>query len=469
MIHSKVSGYAFALATMLVQLLTTQVGSSLAASPPVPTVETVRTRANQEVASGRIIVGFHPGVTVAERQLVHGRASARMTRAARTAKTVGPAAEVIEFDGRMHPEDVIHAYRQDPRVRYAEPDFVKRAVEIPNDQYYNSQWGLARVQAAVAWDVTRGSESLLIAVLDTGIDDTVPDLAGKVVASRGFAGGPATADGHGHGTHVAGIAAANTNNGVGVAGMGYRVRLLNGKVLDDNGEGFDSWVAEGVRWAADNGAKVINMSLAGPGPISTTLQDAVDFAWGLGVVVVAAAGNVGTNEPQAPACGANVVAVASVDSADAKSSFSSYGDWVDLAAPGENIYSTFLGGSYRYLMGTSMAAPFVSGLTALLWTTDYGVSAESVVARLKDTANPISGTGEYWESGRIDAAAAMAGLLPYWDVNEDHVANISDITLIGKKWLRSGPEGWIREDARRDGVVNISDIVYVGSHWLYTW
>ncbi|MDQ2783987.1 MAG: S8 family serine peptidase, partial [Chloroflexota bacterium] len=212
-----------------------------------------------------------------------------------------------------------------------------------------------------------------------------------------------------------GIASATTNNTTGVAGLGYETKLLNGKILDDGGSGYDSQIADGIRWAADSGANVINMSIGGTGACSQTFQDAIDYAWGKNVVIVAAAGNEDGTASIQPANCAHVVAVASTDGNDARSGFSNYGGWVQLAAPGSAIYSTVNpnlpennGNAYAYLSGTSMATPHVAGLAALLWSTAWGTSAQAVVQRMEATADRVAGTGTSWQFGRINALAAVS-------------------------------------------------------------
>ena len=178
---------------------------------------------------------------------------------------------------------------------------------------------------------------------------------------------------------------------------------MNVKVLDDTGSGYYSWIANGITWAADNGAKVINMSLGGSSA-SSTLKRAVNYAWGKGVVLAAAAGNSGNRSPTYPAYYPNCIAVAATDSNDLKTSWSSFGSWVDVAAPGVDILSTFPNHSYQIGKalgydkgsGTSMATPHVAGLAALVWATGYGTSNTSVRARIEGNADPILGTRSYW-------------------------------------------------------------------------
>jgi thermitase len=325
---------------------------------------------------------------------------------------------------------VVTALSHNPNVEYAEVNGIATVLDYPDDPYFTTnQWGFentaqviggqtgtvdADIDAQAAWTQTSGA-GVRVAVLDTGIDASHPDLVGKVDGSRDFTGSGSTDDKYGHGTHVSGIIAASTNNSVGVAGVCPDCHLIVGKVLNDSGSGANSWIASGITWATDNGAKVINMSLGGPTK-STTLERAVNYAWSHGVVVVAAAGNSGNKSKTYPGASTNVIAVAATDNRDRKASFSSFGSWVDVAAPGVNIYSTFPTHAYTinkslnydYGSGTSMATPMVSGTVALIWSVPaYGTSPSSVTSRLLNTADKISGTGSYWSAGRINAGRAV--------------------------------------------------------------
>lgn len=313
-------------------------------------------------------------------------------------------------------EEKIRQYKANRNVVYAEPNFKAQAFGVTNDPSLSQQWGLFKINAAnyiqaSAWDVATNSSGVKLAVLDTGIEESHPEFLGKVMASVNFTDSPTVSDLFGHGTHVAGIAAAATNNAIGVAGTGYNTVLLNGKVLGDNGSGYYSWVANGIVWAADQGAQVINMSLGGSSS-SQVLEDAVNYAWNRGSVVVAAAGNNGNSTPQYPAYYQNVIAVGATDNNDIKASFSTYGNWVDVAAPGVSIYSTYKGNSYGSLSGTSMASPFAAGTSALIWAKGTCTSNICVRERLEKTADQISGTGTYWTWGRINAYKAVSDIVP---------------------------------------------------------
>jgi thermitase len=310
-------------------------------------------------------------------------------------------------------EQIVRRFNRIPGVEFSEPDYIAKATFVPNDTSYSRQWGLPKIQAPEAWDITRGDKKVRIAILDTGIDDNHEDLASKIVAKKNFTSSPTHDDKYGHGTHCAGIAAAMTNNDIGVAGNGFDCYLMNGKVLGDSGSGDYSWVSKGIVWAALWKAKVISMSLGGPSP-SSTLEKAVNFAWNRGSVIVAAAGNTGTSAPEYPAYYENCIAVAATDQNDNKASFSTYGKWVDVAAPGVSIFSTLpnhpnqLGLNYGYLNGTSMATPFVAGLAALVWTTSHGTDNASVRARIESTCDAIPMTGVYWAYGRINDFKAVS-------------------------------------------------------------
>jgi thermitase len=247
-----------------------------------------------------------------------------------------------------------------------EPASYESAIASSNDDYSGRQWAIPKTEVPQAWEVTSGKASVVIAILDTGIDKGHEDLAGKVIAEVNFTDSPTTNDIYGHGTHVAGIIAAAANNGAGIAGVAYDCRLMNVKVADDSGMFYGSVAARGVRWAVEHGADVINMSLFSIQP-SQALEEAIDYAWSRGVVVVAAAGNGIGTKPAYPAYYSNCLAVVATDEDDCVASWSSWSDWVDVAAPGVDIYSTLPGNQYGNKSGTSMAAAHVSGLAGLLF------------------------------------------------------------------------------------------------------
>ncbi|MBN1451973.1 MAG: peptidase S8 [Anaerolineales bacterium] len=307
-----------------------------------------------------------------------------------------------------------------PRVRacagvlYVEPNFILQAADtIPNDTGWNNQYGLVNIRAPQGWDFATGSTAVTIAIVDTGVDYGHLDLAGKLLAGYDFVNGdPNPQDDNGHGTHVAGIAAAASNNGSGVAGVSWGARILPVKVLDAFGNGTYADTASGIIWAADNGAQVINLSLGGDSP-SSVLADAVNYADGQGAILVAAAGNTGINSVLYPARYPNVLAVAATDNADNRAGFSNYGPEVDLAAPGVDIYSTWPGG-YGYDSGTSMSAPFVTGLVAILYGLPGNASPDGIAWQMESTALDIESAGwdQYSGYGLIQMDAAIRAALP---------------------------------------------------------
>jgi len=302
-------------------------------------------------------------------------------------------------------DDALVSLRRSPAVLHAERDAVlERLDTTPNDADWPQQWGLRRIGLPAAWDVTRGLPSVLVAVLDTGIDGEVPDLRAAVVAGfNALAPAVGPSDDNGHGTAVAGIIAARTNNAQGIAGICWTCTVLSVKVLGADGTGDTALVAAGIVRAADAGARVISMSLGGPAD-DQTLDQAVAYALGKGAILVAAAGNNGSSTPFYPAAIPGVVGVAATDEADHLYSWSNYGSWVQLAAPGCNPAPSSMGG-YVVFCGTSAAAPVVAGLIALQLSVQPGASRDTILAALDRTAVPLAGAVQF---GRIDAHAALA-------------------------------------------------------------
>jgi len=360
-----------ALAFALILIFASQAPASC---PPV--AESV---AAESHTSDRILVRFGAGVSGLTTAAIHEANGAVLIR---EIPQIGVHVLWVPID---RVPQVVVAYSRNPNVLYAEPDYIAYALEDPDDSYFAKQWGLdndgqeykdsisgtvdADIDAPEAWDVTTGDPNVLIAILDTGIDQDHEDLS-KVVANEDLTDSGGVEDYYGHGSHVAGIAAAVTNNDTGVAGIGYDSALMNVKVLNDHGLGNYSWIASGSR----------------------TLEDAVNYAWNHGVVLVCAAGNDGDRRP-------------------------TYGSWVDIAAPGVDIYSTFpnhpyaIGKSlnYGYASGTSMATPHVAGVAALVWAIpEYGTSNSSVRNCVEQTADPIEGTGGLWIHGRVNAHQAVS-------------------------------------------------------------
>ncbi|WP_078428680.1 S8 family serine peptidase [Alkalihalobacterium alkalinitrilicum] len=303
-----------------------------------------------------------------------------------------------------------------PDIEFVEPNFLftKQAnVTIPNDEFFQPyQWNLSQISAEEGWEVTDGSEGTTIAVLDTGVDPEHQDLKGKVLQGyNAFDGTARSNDQHGHGTHVAGIAAAISNNVTGIAGVAWQNNILPVKVLNEHGEGSSFEVARGIRWAVDNGAQVINMSL-GDYHNSYILHDAIKYAHNNDVVLIAASGNDNVSDPMYPADYKEVLTVAATDDKRERAFFSNYGHHIDVAAPGEHIPSLFPNDNYVIMSGTSMAAPHVAGLAGLIRSIDPELTNEDVYELITSTAIDLgqSGRDPYYGAGEINVGDALRQL-----------------------------------------------------------
>jgi thermitase len=385
---------------------------------------------NNEYAPGELLVQFKPGATAQEKDDAHKRNGGRVKG---EIEDIG--VQIVEVDQGKERERK-GGYKKESQVVFAEENGVYRVIGHPsNDPQVGSQWQYnntgqtggtadADVDAFEAWHTATPNGPVRIAILDTGIDLSHEDLKAKIVKSRNFTTSPSADDQYGHGTHVAGSAAAITGNGVGVAGTCPTCQLLNVKVLGDDGSGSWSWIASGIRWATNNHAQVINLSLGGSSS-SSTVQSAINYAVSKGVVVVAAAGNSSTNAPSYPAFYPKVIAVAATDRKDALASFSNFGNWVDVAAPGVAILSTApdhdnriwgSGVKYGAISGTSMATPHVAGIAGLVLATGGCAisqnSAQNTCVRDRiegpGRADDIPGTGTYWTYGRVNANNSVA-------------------------------------------------------------
>ena len=301
-----------------------------------------------------------------------------------------------------------------PGVAYAEPNYIVYADDtIPNDPNFGNEYGLVNIRAPQGWDLSTGSSTVTIAIIDTGVDLSHPDLAGKIVGGYDFVNNDSVAqDDNGHGTHVAGIAAAISNNHSGIAGVSWGARIMPIKALNALANGSYANVAAGIVLATDQGAQIINLSLGGGSP-SLILQDAVDYALSKGVILVASVGNSGNTSILYPAKYPQVIAVGAVDSTNNRAGTSNYGPELDMVAPGVSIYSSVIGG-YDYKSGTSMAAPFVSGLAAILrgYSADY--SPDTIAWAIQSTALDLGAPGwdEFYGFGLIQVDRAIYSVLP---------------------------------------------------------
>jgi serine protease len=406
-------GAATAAAAVLVGLL------GAACAPPAPTpppqLQTVPACPPSSIAAGG--TSSTPADTAGGAEPTDARGAAGVVLVAEDAHgrpsivdtTIDAASAVVEeleSDGTL---DVV-AVEPPTQVTLA-------ATEVAaNDPYRSQQWGLDDLAIESAWSHSVGSQ-VDIAIVDTGVAASHPDLRGRVCSGVAFLNGDGVTrtgkgatDPQGHGTHVAGIAAASTGDGVGVAGVAPRARLVPVRVMDDKGHGYASDVARGIIWAVDHGAEVINLSLGGPG--TPSMESALDYALDLGVVVVAAAGNDGPGgAPSFPGAFDDAIAVASYDRGGAVSSFSTRGSYVDVAAPGRSILSSLRTGDWGFMSGTSMATPHVAGLAALLLAEDPSRTPAQVRQRIETTAVDAGAAGRdpAYGAGRVRPTAALGG------------------------------------------------------------
>lgn len=310
----------------------------------------------------------------------------------------------------------VTTYRAMPDVVYAEPNRRVRISASPNDEFVREQYALSRIGARRGWsrygNLWRRTGGARIAIIDSGIDTFHPELAPKITHCRSFLTGTGSSvaacqDSHVHGTHVAGIAAATANNRVGIAGVAFDAEIMALQVINSSGYGFTADVAAAIVYAGRNRAKVANYSFSAP-TSSRAERDAVAYAASRGVVQVGAAGNTGARGVEYPAALGQVIAVSGTNSSDKLASYSTYGRQVEVAAPGTAILSTLPGNVlYGYLDGTSMAAPHVTGLAALLREKGYSKRRTRKLIRERASDLGPSGRDEQYGFGRIHVAASL--------------------------------------------------------------
>lgn len=388
------------------------------------------------LASSQLMAAYKPGEV-----LVRYKAGKRPTEAA---AAVGGTAiaqidqirtQLVKLPGGLSVEDAVKRLRADPNVEYAGPNHIVYICLEPNDEWFlffdilYMQWGLysdsypdAGIDAPDAWDITTGGSDVTIAIVDTGVYRNHEDLWSKIVPGRNVISGAnpdSVDDDHGHGTFIAGIAAAQTNNTIGVAGVSWGAMIMPIKALDYNGYGTEADAAAGIIWAADHGAKIINMSFGGYDDMPVE-EDAVAYAWNAGCVLVGASGNDGASQDFFPAAYDQVIATGASNEygerctdADWGEGGSNYGSYLDVMAPGNEIMSTYWdtsGGSYNFASGTSAAAPFVSGTAALLMSHQPTWTNLEIVNQIKLTCKDMETTGwdEFTGWGLISAYRALA-------------------------------------------------------------
>jgi subtilisin family serine protease len=393
-------------------LLVAQAAPVRADEPDPATIE-----AGNAYATDRVIVQWREAVTPSIAAHAYGLVAA---------KTLGRGTSVpvvVATQGRTVPQ-VLAELRADPNVLYAEPDYVIQLEDAPgvavNDSLTASQYSLDRMHVREAWALSTG-DAKPIAVLDTGVQYSHPDLAGRLLQGWDFVNGDADAsDDNGHGTWVAGIIAANANNGIGVAGVTWSNPILPVKVMSASGTGYTSNLVLGLRWAADHGAGVINMSIGGF-PASASVADAVDYAWNKGVVLVAAAGNNGKLESHYPASFPHVISASATQADDEFTKWSNYSPNVDVSAPGASVLTTncqklrtsscAYSGDYITISGTSFASPNTAAVVALIRAKNPTWTPQQVVDRLLATVDDLGfpGFDVRYGHGRVNAFRALGG------------------------------------------------------------
>jgi subtilisin family serine protease len=333
-------------------------------------------------------------------------------------------------------EEAVKSLEASPAVEFVEREVVLEATDtVPNDDLWSGQWGPKRVGAPKAWDTTKGSAGVVIAVLDTGVDYGHPDLKDSFVAGRDFIDNDdSPRDKHGHGTAAAGVIAARSNNGRGQAGICWKCRIMPVKVLDDHGQGTTSDIAAGILWAVAQGADVISLSLGGAGG-TQTLEHAVASAANKGIPVIAAAGNAGTTRRFYPAAYPEALSVAGTTSSDKLYGWSNRGDWVQVAAPGCNT-APVPGGGYGSFCGTSSATPIVAGIAGLVLSLAPELPKERFEQALRSTAVRMSGV----RYGRVDVLKTLAALKLTRPQNTKR-PSIRGVTQVGRR-LEADKGSW---------------------------
>jgi len=385
--------------------------------------------ATPKLVTGEVLVKFKDGTPASTKAAVHRQNNGRVLE---SIKSIG-----VERVAVARGMETVQAkkYKENKNVLYAEPNYIASIADtIPNDPLFlSNQSDFTRIGVQGAWDISTGSSSVIVAVIDTGVDYAHPDLGTRVVQGRDFYNGDSDpADDNGHGTAVAGIIGACTNNMLGIAGLTWNTKIMPIKVTSSTGSAPYSAIANGIIYAADNGARVASISIAG-GMYSSTLENAVNYAYQRGCLVVAAAGNSSSSSVYYPAGCTNAVAVGATDGNDQLYSYSNYGSALDIVAPGY-AYTTARGGGYCSFGGTSCATPHVSGVAALIASLNLQYSAADIANILTRNADDLGygGWDQYTGWGRVNAYKALhyayntnSAPLPAVDTQPPSIAIIS--------------------------------------------
>jgi len=313
---------------------------------------------------------------------------------------------VVSLPPTASEQAVANALAHHPNVKFAEVDRLVAPAFTPNDADYGSEWHLQTINAPIAWNTSVGS-GVTVAILDSGIDATHPDLVGQLVPGWNFYDNNSnTADVYGHGTMVAGVVAAKGNNSIGVAGVAWGAKLMPVRVTDTSGIGTLSAFANGLTYAADHGARIANLSF--PVQSSSSTQAAAQYFINKGGVVFNSAGNYAALDSTPPSN--SLVSVSATGGTDILASWSSYGPYVDLSAPGVGIWTTSLGGGYSAVSGTSFSSPLSAGVAALMMSVNPSLAPSQIVSLLESSAVDLGSPGYDYDYGygRVNAAAAVS-------------------------------------------------------------
>ncbi|MCK4889876.1 MAG: S8 family serine peptidase [Candidatus Aminicenantes bacterium] len=397
-------------------------------------------KGNDKLVPNELIVKYAPGVTEAAKDKIKDKYNL-------TKKKDSKKKGKFVVYKHLNPNSVKDLMKKEVEIISVQQNAYAYAFAfVPNDPYYTYQWHMTIIDMENAWDLSTGS-GVTIAVIDTGVKQSLEDLAGtNFTAGWDFVNNDNDpTDDEGHGSHVAGTIAQTTNNGAGVAGIAYNATIMPVKVLDKRGSGSFDDIADGIYWATDNGADVINLSLGGSSDLDI-LSDAVDYAWNHGVVVVCAAGNDGVSSPFYPAAYTNSISVSATTSLDTLASYSNYGTTIDISAPGGDsgdnngdgyddmiLQNTFLrrDEGYYFYAGTSMASPHVAGVAALVIAKNSSLSNAQTRNILETSADDIGANG--WDNlfgyGRLNAYEAVMAAGGSTPVNDPPTAGFTFTTL----------------------------------------
>ena len=430
-------------------------------------------------APGRVLVQPQAGIGTAQMEEiirhVGGRKSGRIPRLNIHIINVPPNAE----------DAVIAALSHNKNINFAEKDYLLKFDETTaNDPYFDDAWHLPKIGAPAAWDHSVG-DGVIVAVLDTGVDSSHADLQGQLVPGWNiYDNNPDTSDVNGHGTMVSGVVAALSNNNKGVTSVAWNARVMPVRISQLDGSAYTSHIANGVTYAADNGANLANISYGASG--SSSVRSAADYMRSKGGLVFVSAGNSGNESGTSPHPA--IITVSATTSSDSLASWSTYGNFVDVSAPGSGIWTTRRGGGYQAVSGTSFSSPVTAAVAALVMAGNSALSPQEVESILMDTSEDLGTPGQdiYFGHGRINAAAAVAAAVggtggnPEPDPEDDPVQDTAPPSVnilspsasavvsgrVNIEISASDNVGVVRIECSIDGSLKS---VASGNHLSYTW